>query len=271
MQQVFHSIRKKKSTSSQLKLCFKEKEHICVSYMQCKLSLIPLGFVFAWCGHWRWSESFLCWVLPSPWVCPLTATLVQRFVLGFLHVALVSTKPWTTFPCSWPPWPQVLSWGLGCEILIQTAAEGVGRCIHEEIQPWQQQEAVWRSSTWAPILWGSEDTLWSSPSPPLGITDLFGRWRNCLQRSCTLSGRTLWRLPPPAIQPEPRTLASLQGEAAEPQGLGADVWTTEPAPGCTSGCEPLLSHFCPSHPIIWHPPSKQKKSHSLIRCCIKSL
>lgn len=24
----------------------------------------------------------------------------------------------------------------------------------------------------------------------------------------------------------------------------------EPAPGCRSGCEPFLSHFCPSHPII---------------------
>lgn len=44
------SNKKKKSTSSQLKLCSQEKEPGCVSYRHCELSLIPLGIVFVWCG-----------------------------------------------------------------------------------------------------------------------------------------------------------------------------------------------------------------------------
>lgn len=121
---------------------------------------IPLEFVFAWRALPLKVEVL---VLGVGWFHPHGFVLSQpdwqphccrKCLLGFLQVALVSMRPWATFPCSWPPWPQVLGWGLGCEILIQTASDWVGKSIHKKIQPWHQQEAVWRSTTWAPILWG---------------------------------------------------------------------------------------------------------------------
>ena len=47
-------------------------------------------------------------------------------LLGLLLGALVSVRPQVTFPCSWLPWPGVLSWGPGCEILVQTTMDWVG-------------------------------------------------------------------------------------------------------------------------------------------------
>lgn len=90
------------------------------------------------------------------------------------------------------------------------------KCIHEGIQPWHPRRLRGEAVQELPSSEGSEDTLRSSPSPPLGITNLFGKWRNCLQRCCTSSRRTLWRLSSPAIALEPGQPAGRGSKAPGP-------------------------------------------------------
>lgn len=137
----------------------------------------------------------------------------RRCLLGFLQVALV--RPWATIPCWWPPCPQLRA---GLWDPHAQSCRPSGQVHPWGIQPWLQQEeqhtlrAV-RTRSAAPLLhsWGLQTCLANKEIVSKGLAlNLAGLYGDChlLPRSHS-----------------PGTWINLQGEAAEPQGLGADVWT----------------------------------------------
>lgn len=112
---------------------FLEKRASCVTWewLHCWLNFHPLGFVFACCGltlNVMWEVFALSSSIPQ--VYSLSHQI--RSHSGAIGVCWDFFKEplsvWDPgcLPCSWPPWPGMLGWGLVWEILVQTASDWMG-------------------------------------------------------------------------------------------------------------------------------------------------
>lgn len=141
-------------------------------------------------------------------------------------------RPWATFPCSWPP--RVLGWGLGCEILKLLQTEWASISIRGP-SPGSSRRLCGEAIHELPSSEGGEDTLWSSylaneeiVSKGLAL-NLGGLYGGC-------------HLLPPSLSPG--TWSACRERQQNPRAWEQMCEPAKPAPGCRSGCEPLLSHFC---------------------------
>lgn len=147
--------------------------------MHCELSLIPLGFVFAWCAltvKMEWEVLVLGGSIPmslssqpdwQPHWCRrcllgfLQGSFHQHEALGHLPLLMATVGTGARLRAGlWDPHSNC------CRLAGQVNPSGdpalapAGGCVRR-----QHME-----------LPSSEDTLWSSPSPLLGITNLLGKW-----------------------------------------------------------------------------------------------
>lgn len=70
-------------------------------------------------------------------------------------------------------------------IVFKRLWEVLGKSFHKGNQPQHWQEDVQTSSTWAPVLQGQWGHALEPSSPPMGFKNLFGKWKDHLQRSFT--------------------------------------------------------------------------------------
>lgn len=126
----------------------------------------------------------------------------------------------------------------------------LGKSIHKGKQPRHRQEAVLASGMRAPVLRGSGATLWSPPLHLQGLKIYLAN-EEIIFKGLALNLEGLcgvcYRLPSThSLETQP---------ACRERQQTPGVWerTCEPAElasGRRSVCEPLLSYFCPSHPVI---------------------